>query len=306
MNVKKINIPTLMGIGSILLWSTTIAFMRSIAETNGSLNTAMFNLLFSSIFLFVVQFLVYKKNLFSKIKSLPLSYFYKVGIFMTIHMSLLYTAVGNAKSREAVVVVGIINYLWPGLTFLFSVPILKNKAKYSLLFSGIIIAFTGTVVAFLEGNRLSLARLSSSIKSDMLPFLFALGGAAAWGIYSNMTRKYTIKEDTTATPVIFLITAVFLTGIQLAKGEIPSLHLPGKEYWELTYLVIFPTSAAYFFWDRAMKKGNKNLVAALSYGIPPLSTLISCLYLDVRIGFGMAAAALLVVIGAVLCRYSIR
>ena len=295
-----------MGVGSILLWSTTIAFLRSISEKNGALDTAVFNMLLSGIFLFLIQFIVYKRTLFNRLKSLPLSYFYKVAIFMIIHMSLLYSAVGNAKTREAVVVVGIINYLWPGFTFLFSVPILKNKARYSLLISGIIIAFSGTVAAMLEGNRLSLTSISHSLKSDIQPFLFTLGGAAAWAIYSNMTRKYTIKDDVTATPVIFLITALFLTLIMLLKGEVPALHIQGKQYLELAYLVIFTTSAAYVFWDRAMKKGNKNLVAALSYGIPPLSTLTSCLYLGVKIGFGLVAAAILVVIGAILCRYSIK
>jgi drug/metabolite transporter (DMT)-like permease len=243
--------------------------------------------------------------LFSKIKTIPFRYFYKVGSFMVIYMAFFYSAVGTAATREGVIVVGIINYLWPGLTFLFSVPILKKKARYGLLTVGMLAAFTGAGIAVLVGNRLSPGQLASSLKGDVFPFLFALAGAVSWGIYSNMTRKYAVKEDIAALPVLFFISAVFIFMIQAVKGEIPRLYLTGSGYLEFIYLVIFPTAIAYLSWDRAMKKGNKDLVAALSYGIPLVSTLISCYYLRVGVGVGFGAAAVSVIIGAVFCRYSV-
>jgi len=294
-----------LGFVAILLWSTSIAFLRSVQEKNGALDTAFFNLLLGSVFLFILLLLIYGRELFSKIKAIPFAYFYKVGFFMVTYMAFFYSAVGDASSREAVIVVGIINYLWPGLTFLFSVPILGNRTRYGLLASGIIVAFIGTGIALIEGNRLSAGQLISSLKGDMLPFLFALMGAVSWGIYSNMTRKYSVKEDIAALPVLFFISAVFILVLQLLKGEIPHLYLTGPDYLEFAYLVIFPTAIAYLSWDLAMKKGNKNLISTLSYGIPLLSTLISCYYLQVVIGIGFGAAVLLVIIGAILCRYSI-
>jgi drug/metabolite transporter (DMT)-like permease len=303
--VKKVNFSTILGFLAIVLWSTSVAFLRSVQEKNGTLNTAFFNLLLGSLFLLIFLWWFQGKELFSKMKKIPLRYFYKVGTFMVIYMVFFYVAVGDASSREAVIVVGIINYLWPGLTFLFSVPVLKNKARHSLLITGIVIAFIGTVMAFMEANRVSLVELKSSLKGGMLPFLFAFFGAVSWGLYSNMTRKYAVKEDIAALPVLFFISAVFFLIIELVKGEALRLHLSGSGYLEFAYLVIFPTAIAYLSWDRAMKKGNKNFISALSYGIPLVSTLTSCYYLHVHIRFGLYAAAFLVIIGAVLCRKAV-
>ena len=303
---KQINFPTLLGLIAVLFWSTSVAFSRSITEKTGTLNTVFFNMMCSGLFLLLAQGLIYKKELIYKIAKLPFTYLYKVGTFLVLYMVFFYMAVGEAGSREAVIVIGIINYLWPGLTFLFSIPILKNKAKYSLLISGIVVAFAGTTTAFLEGNRLSLFQLKSTFKGEIFPFLLALAAAVSWGIYSNMTRKHKFKEDISALPLLLFTAGMVTLILQLVKGETPVLDLAGKEYIEFAYLFIFPTALSYLFWDRAMKRGNKDLVVAFSYGIPLISTLISCYYLDVSVGFGFWLAAVLVIIGAVLCRWSIK
>lgn len=298
-------IPTLLGLLAILFWSTTVAFFRSVTEKIGTLNTAFFSLLCSGIFLLLLQLLIYKKELFRKIAGLPFAYLYKVGTFLVVYMVFFYLAVGEAVSREAVIVVGIINYLWPGLAFLFSIPILKNMAKYSLLIFGILVAFSGTVTAVLEGHQLSLVDIKSAFYGNITPYIFALIGAVSWGIYSNVTRKFQVKEDVTALPILFLVSALVILILQLLKGETPQLNLSGSQYLEFTYFVIFATAFSYLFWDHAMKRGNKNLVLAVSYLTPLVSTLISGYYLNVTIGIGFGLAALLVIIGAVLCRWSI-
>ncbi|MCP5101927.1 MAG: EamA family transporter [bacterium] len=305
--MKRMNrqIPTLWGIIAIVLWSTAIAFSRSVTEKIGTFNTAFFNLLFSGIFLLLLQLLIYKKQFFRKIAALPFAYLYKVGTFMVLYMTLFYIAVGEAKSREAVITIGIINYLWPGLAFVFSIPILKNKAKYSLLIFGILVAFAGTTTAVLEGYQLSLVDIKSAIYSNITPYIFAFIAAVSWGVYSNMTRKFQVKEDVTALPILFLVSAFVILVLQLLRGETPQLSLSGAQYLEFAYLVIFPTAIAYLFWDNAMKRGNKNLVVAVSYLIPLASTLISGYYLNVTIGSRFGIAAILVICGAVLCRRSI-
>jgi len=84
-----------------------------------------------------------------------------------------------------------------------------------------------------------------------------------------------------------------------------------ESYWtprvvaELLYMSIFPTFLAYFFWDRAMRKGNIILVASLSYFTPLFSIIISSLYLQIVIKSSLWIACALVVIGAVICRFSI-
>jgi drug/metabolite transporter (DMT)-like permease len=47
-------------------------------------------------------------------------------------------------------------------------------------------------------------------------------------------------------------------------------------------LLSLATGLAYVFWDRAMRAGDVMLVASCSYLTPFFSTVVSCLYLDVR------------------------
>ncbi|MCP4215197.1 MAG: EamA family transporter [bacterium] len=305
MSGKRI-LPTILGMAALVFWSSSVAFTRSVTEHMGTLHTAFFNLLFSGLILLTAQAFIYRGQLLPKITGLPFSYYTRVGSFMVLYMVLFYIAIGRAGSREAVIVVGIINYLWPGFTFLFSVAILKHKSKYILLFTGIAVAFAGTAAALLEGNSLSLSSLASTIRENLIPYVAALAAAVAWGLYSNLARKYKTKHDVVSVPLFFIISSFFILIILLVKGETPRLLLSGGQYAEFLYLVIFPTALAYLFWNIAMKEGNKNLVTAGSYLVPLASTLVNGIYLKVTIGPGFWGAAVLVLAGAVLCRFSIQ
>jgi drug/metabolite transporter (DMT)-like permease len=70
-------------------------------------------------------------------------------------------------------------------------------------------------------------------------------------------------------------------------------------------MVLFPTLLAYIFWDRAMRKGHIVFVASFSYVTPLLSTIISCLYLEVDMGYWLWAGCGLVIAGAALCSRSL-
>lgn len=297
---------TLLGIFSILMWSTTIAFFRSASEKNGTLDTAFFVMLCSGVFLLAVLAVVYKKELLGKITRLRFSYMYKAGSFLVVYLVLIYIAIGEAATREAVVVVGIINYLWPGLGLLFSVLLLKTKARTGGLVLGVLVAFAGTTTAILKGHGLSMAEIKAAVAENFLPYIFVLLAAVCWAIYSNLTRKYQEKEDVVALPILFLATAAVIFVIQLLNGEMPRLELSGSQYLEFGYIVIFPTAISYLFWDKAMKHGSKDFVLALSYFIPLASTLISGLYLNVPIGVEFWLASLLVVAGAAVCQWSIK
>jgi drug/metabolite transporter (DMT)-like permease len=138
----------------------------------------------------------------------------------------------------------------------------------------------------------------------MIPFFYAFIAAVSWAIYSNMTRRFQRKEDRAAMPLLLLAAGLVVLVLQLSQGKVPELNLTRFQFLELAYLAIFPTALAYLFWDRAMKQGNKDLVTAFSYFTPLASTLISGFYLHVTIGIGYGLAAVLVIIGAVQCRWS--
>ena len=84
-----------------------------------------------------------------------------------------------------------------------------------------------------------------------------------------------------------------------------------ETYWtseaivKILYISIFPTFIGNLFWEKAMQKGRITLVVSLSYFIPLLSITISSLYLSVAIGMNLLIACILVVLGAIISKFSI-
>jgi drug/metabolite transporter (DMT)-like permease len=74
----------------------------------------------------------------------------------------------------------------------------------------------------------------------------------------------------------------------------------------LLFVAVCPLLLAYVFWDIAMRKGRMILVVSFSYLTPLLSTFVSCLYLRVLPGMNVWIACVLVIGGALICRYSIE
>ena len=103
---------------------------------------------------------------------------------------------------------------------------------------------------------------------------------------------------------------LFMLATGLALGLARALA-PEATRWaprallELAYLAIGP-NLAYFFWERAMQKGDIILVASCSYFTPLFSTLISSFYLGVALGWKLWLGCGLIVAGALVCNLSVR
>jgi drug/metabolite transporter (DMT)-like permease len=234
--------------------------------------------------------------------KLPHSYLWGCGLLFVIYMTTLYLAIGLSINRLQVVEISIINYLWPGLTLLFSVPILYKRARLSIIL-GILLCITGVYIAMNPYHNFSLLPLLQNIQENSLPYLFAFIAAVSWALYSTLARKWAGDNEEGAVPIF-----LFFTGITLF---ILRFFFQEETIWsfkvgiELLYMAIFPTFLAYFFWDQAMRRGNIVLVATLSYFTPLLSVFISSLYLQITIDIRLWVASILVVIGAIISKYSI-
>ena len=309
MELQEKSSATLKGFLAIIFWSTTIAFSRNIIKVMGILNSAFFLFFISGSLLMILEFIKYKNKFITIIRTIPAKYFYKVGIFFVSYMVLFYFALGSAGSKEAVLVVGLLNYLWPAFCFIFSIIILKNKSRKLLLTIGILFSFGGTILTLTGTNTFDYILLKKSTGQNILPYLLAFLAAVSWGAYSNLTRKYQFENDTIVLPLLFIISSVFIFIIILLNRDFRGLNLifnlSSPQYFKFLYLILFPTTISYFLWDRAMKKGDKNLVISFSYLIPLLSTLTTGFVLDIKISLNMGLAAILIIGGAFFCKKGI-
>jgi drug/metabolite transporter (DMT)-like permease len=217
-------------------------------------------------------------------------------------MASLYVAIGAAANRLQVLEVGLVNYLWPSLTLVMAVPILRRRARATLI-PGCLLAFGGVLLAALQVGE-SWQVFAANLERNWIPYLLALVASVCWALYSNLTRRWAREAQSGATPLFLLASGLVLAGLRLSFPE--TTQWTSQSVLELGYMVVFPTILAYAFWDIAMRRGNMILVASLSYLTPLLSIIIGSAYLEVGTGWYLWAGCVLVIAGSLVCKLSVE
>ena len=127
--MKTPSTPTLAGIAAVLLWSTTVAFSRTLSEQMGPFSAGAAVYLLAG--LLGLAEMARGQSGFARLFRLPRRYLLGCGALFAAYILLLYAAVGLAHSHAQVLAVGLANYLWPSLTLLFALPIQRRRASDS-------------------------------------------------------------------------------------------------------------------------------------------------------------------------------
>jgi len=297
-------VPTVLGIVSILIWSSLIAVSRDLAEQVGTFRAAAAAYAISGALSATI--LLVRHGALRKTLRSPPAYLLGCGFLYLTHMIGLAVAVGLAETRAQVLGVGLINYLWPSLTVLFAVAVLRARVTWALLLPGLALAFAGAVLAVGWAGGLSIQGFLAAAQRGPIPFVLAVVTATSWAAYSNLSRRWAPSTQTSGVPLFVIATAIALATIQWLIPSEPPPQWSLDVCLRLLYVGILPNCIAYFMWDIAMRRGRILLVAVLSNLIPLFSTLISCILLDLRMGWPLWLACALVVGGAWICRRSFR
>ena len=288
---------TYLGVLAILLWSSTVAFSRRLTGELGTWTAA--GLIYTSAGLLACLLAALTPGRLRAMLRLPRLYLWGCGALFVVYMVALYLAIGSAANPAQVLVVGLINYLWPGLSLVFAVPLLGSRAR-PLLPVGILVSLGGVGLASWQPG-LPLAEVFSW--AALGPYLLALLAAVCWGLYSTLSRRWAGEASPGAVP-FFLLASGLVLGLGRAFNPEVSSWSIGTGL-ELAYMIVFPAMLAYSFWDSAVRRGRILLIATLSYFIPLLSTGITVLVLGAPAPGTLWLAAALVFGGALLCKQSI-
>lgn len=280
---------TVCGVIAILLWSMSVALTRSLSEALGPFGAGAAIYSISGVLVWLI-------NGKPQVRAQHPAYLWGCGALFVVYMVSFALAIGLANSRQQTLEIGLINYLWPSLTLLFAVPLLKLQARW-WLWPGVLLAFCGVVWVVSGGQGLNTKVLLENIGTNPLAYALAICAAFAWAIYSNLVRRYSRQRS--ALPLFLLMTALFLwlMFFALTPGE---LHFTLRSSVELLLMGI-TTALAYLCWDSAMKQGNATLVAALSYFTPLFSILIAGLWLNTLPSASFWPGVGLVIAGSLLC-----
>jgi drug/metabolite transporter (DMT)-like permease len=290
---------TLLGLLAILLWSSTVALARSMSEQVGPLTAGASVFMTGGLVLAVS--LSFEKGSFGRLRSLPRAYLLGCGSLFLAYTAALFLALGLATGRRQAIEVGLVNYLWPTLTILFSLVILSKRAHFGLI-PGTLLALLGVVLVLTQDGSVSWQSLSTNIAGNPIAYVLGLAAAISWALYSNLTRRWTTPDSGGGVPLFVIVTGLVLS--------LSRLLFPEDSAWSVRVVVEIAflgtaTALAYLFWDLAMRRGDIVFVASCSYLTPFLATAAGCAYLWVVPGIKLWLGCLLIIGGSFLSWRSI-
>ncbi|MEI6780381.1 MAG: aromatic amino acid DMT transporter YddG [Verrucomicrobiota bacterium] len=294
MRQNRIDLSTGGGLGAILLWSATFAFARSLSEQVGPITAGTAVYLIGGCL--CLARLAWSRKGITELLKLPRLYLLGCGSLFIFYTAAIYLAVGLAKDRQQLLEIALVNYLWPALTVLFSLPLLKKRASFWLV-PGTALALTGVFLVMMQGAHVSWVSWREHLQNNPAAYALALAAAISWALYSNLARRWAEPESGGAVELFLLATGLVLLAFRLVISEPTGWSF--RAVGEASALAAV-TALAYALWDVAMRKGNLLLVVACSYFTPLLSTVVSCLYLGVSPSPKLWIGCLLLVSGSLI------
>lgn len=285
---------TLTGLLAIVLWSTSVGLIRSLTEALGPIGGAA--MIYSTSTLCLLAFYG-----FPRIKTLPRIYLFAGGAMFVCYEIFLSLSIGLADSRMQAIEIGMINYLWPSLTILFSLFINQQKSRF-LLWPGLALALGGIVWIMKGESDWTPELLWNNVLANPLAYSLAFSAALTWALYCNITKRYGQRKS--GVSLFFLITALILWTQYSFSGESAiSLTLPSS--LQLLFMGA-STALAYSAWNAGIQHGNLTLLATASYFTPVLSTLLAALWLNITPAMSFWQGVAMVTAGSLLCWYATR
>ncbi len=294
---------TVGGLFALLLWSLTVALGRSLAESIGPLTAGA--AIYSSSGLVCFGYLLMRPVRIRRILRMSPRYLIGCGLLFVVYTVAVYLAIGMAADGNQVLEIGLVNYLWPALTMVLSLPLLGKRASLGLL-PATAVALCGIFVVLTGGTSVSWSSFSANVLRNPWAYSLGLAAAISWAFYSNLVDRWTRAEDNdrNSSGVLFFIPitglAMLLIGY-LSNEESTWTPRAGLEVAAMAVATIF----GYYFWEAAMRNGNQVLVKACAYFLPFFSTVVACLYLRVTPGLSLWAGCALLIIGSLWSWHSV-
>lgn len=182
-----------------------------------------------------------------------------------------------------------LNFLWPLMIVLFSIPLLKQKVQ---LRDGIslLISFAGVFIISTRGSFASLHQ------TDPIGISLALGSSVVWGLYFVLN----VRSTAPVTVILFhsfLWGAIIIGGYILVAGcaePITSAGLIGS-----VYIGIFEMGITFYLWISALKLTDSTArLSNFIYLTPFLSLIFIALVLGEHI-YPTTIIGLVMIVGAI-------
>jgi drug/metabolite transporter (DMT)-like permease len=232
---------------------------------------------------------------------IPKRYLLTCGGLFVLYELVYFGALGLSRTNEQAIAVSILNYLWPAMTLIFSIPLLGLSARPGVAL-GVVLALVGVALVEIDLRTFSGDQLISTMVGNPWPYVLGLAAGISWALYSALSRKWTRHLTVNPVPLYLLMCAVPFAAFGLRTAI--HIHWTGRMLGELAYMTIVVAFLGYWLWNQAMQKGNVVLVISASYLTPLISVLVSWLYLGATLDPIVWMGCMLLVVGSVVCKLS--
>ncbi len=188
-----------------------------------------------------------------------------------------------------------LNYLWPVMLALLSVPILKHSLKLSSLLS-ILLSFFGAIIIATGGNLTSWAAL------NLTGVLLALGSTVIWAFYWLLSAK--MKVDAVIKLFVGFISGTILSITYAWLNDPFWLNLNQIPWIAVIYVGLFEMGITFFIWLKALQLApNAAKLGNLIYLTPFLSLLLLSIILKEAIHVTTILGLLVIISGILSQQY---
>nr|WP_174507336.1 aromatic amino acid DMT transporter YddG [Acinetobacter sp. Marseille-Q1620] len=282
------NKATLIGLSSIFIWASLVAVVKLITEALTPISGIALIYSFSAICILCLSG-------FPKIKQMPKKYLWGCGGLFVSYEILFLCSVALSKSHEQVMIIAMINYLWPPLTIVMSILAKQLNYRYSVIL-GFFISVFGLLLV-VNPDILNLKKMHQVLSQNPVAYAFALIGAVVWPCYNVFTKKY--AEGHNAVPLFFLIATLMLWIIHFISHE--TFIVPDFSLGLAIVLIGGLIGISYNNWNYSLQFGNIKLLILATYFIPIFSSLLSMMILGFQPEQGFWIGTCLVTLGALIC-----
>ena len=226
-----------------------------------------------------------------RIRELTLSNWISSAIMGLFNPFLYYLILFKAYDLLEAQVAGTLNYAWPVVLVLLSIPLLKQKIS-TMSVIAILISFTGLAIISLQGNYQELKIINP------LGVFLAVASAFFWAIYWIMNMKDS-REDT-GKILLNLVFGVIYISIYLLLTS--GIRLPSPEALTGTvYIGLFEMSITFVIWLKALQLSeNTARVSNLIYLSPFIALFIIRLAVGEKIHLTTVTGLIFIVAGIIL------
>lgn len=189
-----------------------------------------------------------------------------------------------------------LNYTWPIMIVLLSIPLLKQKIGLKAIIA-ILISYTGAFIISTEGNVWELGF------TNLPGVLLALGSAVIWALF----WIYNVRDKRDEAIKLFLnftfgFIFIFIAGLTTSKIFIPDI----RGLFGAFYVGIFEMGVTFVLWLKALKLSKTTAqVSNLIYIAPFLSLLLINIIVGEKLLLSTIIGLILIITGIIIQQYPV-